>query len=107
MKKIAGSKEGGNDLPVRSMELDWSAFRQANEESLKSLFTEELNAGLENKLGSGALLSKASFLDLLHVEMENAKETLSTKFNENSEEFQTSILAKVRAQNDLYQKSGS
>ncbi|WFD30627.1 hypothetical protein MSPP1_001648 [Malassezia sp. CBS 17886] len=57
--------------------------------------------------GAGVLLSRSAFVDLLEAEMARAKEELTVRFNDNAQDLQNSILAKVRQQQDMYERSGS
>ncbi|PKI84235.1 hypothetical protein MVES_001433 [Malassezia vespertilionis] len=81
----------------------WSAFLDANRGKLESLFSDALHS----RLASGILLDRDSFLALMQAELARAKAELSARFNENVHGIQNEILAKVRDQQDMYERSGS
>ena len=91
------------EAPVAS----WEAFRSSNEAALRAMIASEFGRSVEARQRDGTLLGRRDFMDLLHAELAQAKQDLSERFNENVGEIQNDILAKVRAQNEMYEKSGS
>jgi len=78
-------------------------FQTKNEKMIRSLSLETL----EGQMKTGVVISREHFLQLLHSELDQAKASMEAKFNSNVGEMQNDILAKVRAQQDMFEKSGS
>jgi len=71
----------------------------------------DLDAALEEvirrQVDSGLLLDRASFMQLMEAELARAKVDLSARFNEHLQDLQNDVLAKVRQQQAMYERSGS
>ncbi|WFD19770.1 hypothetical protein MCAP1_002006 [Malassezia caprae] len=71
----------------------------------------DLDAALEDmvrrQVDSGVLLDRASFMQLMEAELARAKVDLSARFNEHAQDLQNDVLAKVRQQQAMYERSGS
>ncbi|UZJ51971.1 hypothetical protein CBS101457_001291 [Exobasidium rhododendri] len=78
-------------------------FQSKNEEAMRSLSLE----ALEGQIKTGAILGRDDFLQLLYSELDKAKSSMEARFNSNVEGMQNEILAKVRTQQDMFEKSGS
>ena len=78
-------------------------FQRNNERAIRALSLETL----EDKIKTGVILSRQAFLQLLQTELDGVKASMEDRFNANAGEMQNDILAKVRAQQDMFEKSGS
>lgn len=71
----------------------------------------DLDAALEEvvrrQVDGGVLLDRASFVQLMEAELVRAKVDLSARFNEHAQDLQNDVLAKVRQQQAMYERSGS
>jgi len=78
-------------------------FERRNQEAIRAVSLEVL----EDKVKTGAVVGRDSFVELLHNELERVKTDLEDRFNANAGEMQSEILAKIRAQQDMFEQSGS
>lgn len=78
-------------------------FQRKNEEVIRVLSLDII----DEQKRSGAIISRESFLKLLQEELEKVKISMESQFNANAGEIQNDILAKVRAQQDMFEKAGS
>ncbi|CAO1613175.1 unnamed protein product [Parajaminaea phylloscopi] len=88
----------------------WTSFKRAHEGALRALIADETSSVLDLQRKSGgkhALLSRSDFLEVLKAEIEGLKGVLEQTFNDNAQEMQSDILAKVRAQQSMYEEAGS
>lgn len=78
-------------------------FERRNEQAIRTISNELL----EDKIRTGAILERKTFLDLLESELMKVKADMEQRFNSNAGEIQNEILSKVRSQQKLFEKSGS
>ena len=75
----------------------WSDFLSANEVSLKSW----INSDIDGRVGSDAIVSRRTFLDMLRREIKALKVDFETKANENVQQIGEELLRKVAAQEKM------
>lgn len=99
---VEKGKESSKQAPAAS--LSWDTFQKANDKALrqyaKDAITGEINTG-------NSIITRSQFITLLKQELEKAKIDMEAKFNENAQEIQNEILAKVREQREMFERSGS
>lgn len=101
-----GSSSASADVIAGS----WDSFRRTHEGALRALIVDEAGKFSDRQRHSQdghALLSRADFVELLKVELDRMKGTLEQNFNDNVQGIQNEILAKVRAQQTMFEESGS
>lgn len=98
-KVMPSSKGDGTSSTAPS----WSSFLLDHRTELDNLFSHMVHENVE----AGLLIDKRAFLDLMATELARAKTELSAKFNENVHGLQNDVLAKVREQQAMYERSGS
>ena len=104
LRKVLGASEKARP-PAKPG--SWAAFLDTNRGELETMFASAIKEHLHARTASGMLLDRESFLSLLQSELVRAKTELSTRFNENVHSLQNDILAKVRQQQEMYERSGS
>ena len=72
----------------------WNEFLTANEDSLKSW----INSDIDGRVGSDAIVSRRTFLDMLRREIKALKVDFETKANENVQQIGEELLRKVATQ---------
>lgn len=98
--------EKGKESPklATAASLSWDTFQKANDKALrqyaKDAITGEISTG-------NSIITRAQFVTLLKQELDKAKIDMESKFNENAQEIQNEILAKVREQREMFERSGS
>ncbi|WFD23399.1 hypothetical protein MEQU1_002088 [Malassezia equina] len=83
--------------------MPWADFVMEHRADLDAAMREVLR----HQLDSGDLLDRASFMQLMEAEMARAKVDLSARFNEHAQDLQNDVLAKVRQQQAMYERTGS
>ncbi|KAH8925608.1 hypothetical protein BT69DRAFT_1348622 [Atractiella rhizophila] len=92
-KRPAGAG-GDTTTTVTVRQPTWQEFLVANEASLKTW----IDADVQQKVGSGVVVSRATFLDILKREIQTLKTDSDKKFNENLNKLGQEILDKTRVQ---------
>ncbi|KAM0754805.1 hypothetical protein T439DRAFT_377231 [Meredithblackwellia eburnea MCA 4105] len=87
---------------VVTKEPSWDDFLVANEASLRTW----VNSDINSRVGSDAIVSRKTFLDILHREIKSLKSDFETKANENVEKIGREILDKVAKQEQIKKESG-
>lgn len=88
----------------------WETLKSRNEAAIRFLISDEANSLIDSRQSSKdghAILSRNDFLSVLHSELDTMKVTLEKSFNDNAQGMQNDILAKVRAQQAMFEESGS
>lgn len=75
----------------------WEEFLTTNEAALRSWISSDINS----RTGSDAIVSKKTFLDILHREIKNLKVDFETKLNENVQKIGEELLNKVAKQEQM------
>jgi SUN domain-containing protein 1/2 len=78
-------------------------FERRNQEAIRAISLEMV----EDKVRTGAVIGRDSFVELLESELQKVKADMEDRFNANAGDMQNEILAKIRAQQDMFEKSGS
>ncbi|KAK4704222.1 hypothetical protein P7C70_g1989, partial [Phenoliferia sp. Uapishka_3] len=99
-----GAKSAGSSPPpvVVTKEPSWDDFLSANEVSLRSWVSSDIN----NRVGSDAIVSRRTFLDLLHREIKTLKVDFEAKSNENVQKIGQELLDKVAKQEQMRKEGG-
>lgn len=79
---------------VVTKEPSWEDFLVANEASLRSW----VNSDINSRVGSDAIVSRKTFLDILHREIKTLKVDFEAKSNENVQKIGQELLEKVAKQ---------
>ncbi|CEH19060.1 Spindle pole body protein, contains UNC-84 domain [Ceraceosorus bombacis] len=89
--------------------VSWDDFYRSNEQVISKQLREIVRQTHNSKEGQESLrlVSREAFTELVHQEIEKAKAGLEKQFNDNAAGLQTEILAKVRSQEEMYERSGS
>lgn len=97
LKKVFVQK---SDVP----DMSWDTFAAGNAKSLRSMMSSVIAD--ESQAGT-TIVGRSLFLELLKEELDKAKASMEARFNDNAQEMQNDILGKVRAQQDMFERSGS
>jgi hypothetical protein len=106
-KSSSGASSSSGDGDATTTPGSWRHFLAANEASLRALAREEVQGGMEKRLGTGVVLERSDFIQLLNSEVEALQTRLETRFHENAEGLSREILGKVRQQREMFEASGS
>ncbi|PWN28886.1 hypothetical protein BDZ90DRAFT_133661 [Jaminaea rosea] len=108
LKSVVASADGSSSGGGQGDDsFSWDSFKRAHGAALRALVHEESSDLFEERRKSHALVSRSDFLALLQAEIETMKGSLEETFNENAQSMQNEILGKVRAQQAMFEESGS
>lgn len=88
---------------AEKQDVSWETFARTNDHALRTM----VQTFLASEIEMGTVVSQARFIELLHLELDKAKSSMEARFNENTQEMQNEILAKVRSQQEMFERSGS
>ncbi|PWN39130.1 hypothetical protein IE81DRAFT_350446 [Ceraceosorus guamensis] len=112
-KTLQGAVDASSKLQEQegaaSPAISWDDFYRSNEQVISKQLRNIVRQTHDSREGreSLRLVSREAFTELVHQEIEKAKAGLEKQFNDNAAGLQTEILAKVRSQEEMYERSGS
>ena len=98
-RPVAGSSSKAPAAVVKQP--SWKDFLVANEAALRSW----VDSDISSRLGADAIVSKRTFLDILHREIKHLKVEFETKSNENVQKIGEELLSKVAKQEQMKKDS--